>query len=412
MPLPPHWTTHVSRSTGHTYWFNSMTGESRYEAPFAEVESPPAKRARPDESALSAPEGSSTAAAAAVAAAYDARSDVGLAARSVSSILHLKNFNNWVKAVLISEYAPHGCPRVLDLACGKLGDLHKWRLAGVSHYCGVDISGGNVHDGALRFNSLGGSGMRAKLVRADLGAVHLPTAGVLAPGEAFDAVSVQFALHYFFDDELRALRFFRNVADALALGGVFLGTLPDTAQLVRRLRDRDLLGGAPPAFGNALYRVAFTQRAAARQYALGDAPYGVAYDFFLVESVEDSSGGGAGVREYVVPWALLERLAAAAGLEPLARDNFHDFFARHATAHAATLRAMRVLDCEGALSAEEWEVAGLYRVFAFRKVREASAVLPPAAALFPSAPADLPPPPASRAVYHTRVGEADIVDLM
>lgn len=48
----------------------------------------------------------------------------------LSKILHLKNFNNWVKATLVSHYAPKPCERVLDLACGKLGDLHKWRLAG------------------------------------------------------------------------------------------------------------------------------------------------------------------------------------------------------------------------------------------------------------------------------------------
>lgn len=279
-----------------------------------------------------------------------------------------------VKAVLIAEYAPKPCARVLDLACGKLGDLRKWVLAGATHYCGVDISGGNVSDGAARFNALaagggGGARLRAKLVRADLGAVHLQSSGALAAGEAFDAVSVQFALHYFFADEARALRFFRNVADALAPGGVLLGTLPDACQLVRRLRDLDPAPGAPAAFGNALFRAAFTPDAAARQYALGDAPYGVAYDFFLVESVEESGGGGGGVREYLVPWELLERIARAAGLEPLARDNFHDFYARHIAAHGATARAMRVHDGDGSLSDDEWEVAGLYRVFAFRKVR-------------------------------------------
>jgi hypothetical protein len=34
---------------------------------------------------------------------------------------------------------------------------------------------------------------------------------------------------------------------------------------------------------------------------------------------------------------------------------------------------MRALDCEGTLSAEEWEAAGLYRVFAFRRPAEGEA---------------------------------------
>jgi hypothetical protein len=87
---------------------------------------------------------------------------------------------------------------------------------------------------------------------------------------------------------------------------------------------------------HALYRVAFTPDAAARQWALGSQPYGVAYSFYLAESVDN-------VVEYLVrgsslveppgpvlkpptssppppraprqvPWPLLERLAAQAAV--------------------------------------------------------------------------------------------------
>jgi mRNA (guanine-N7-)-methyltransferase len=282
----------------------------------------------------------------AVAAAYDAHEDRGIAGRKASSILHLKNFNNWVKATLIAEYAPRPARRVLDLACGKLGDIQKWRLAGVERYCGVDISGTGIRDGRVRFNTTNAraGAMAAKLVRADLGATLLRGSGVLAPGEAFDVISIQFALHYLFQTEHRALTFFRNVADALAPGGVFLGTIPDAAYLIRRLRD---LPRGQLKFGNSLYYVAFDPATAARQYAIGDAPYGLSYDFFLAESVEH-------VKEYVVPWPLLTRLAAAAGLEPLANDNFHAFYERMRgdPRHATALQSMKVMDCEGTISEE------------------------------------------------------------
>ena len=76
----------------------------------------------------------------------------------------------------------------------------------------------------------------------------------------------------------------------------------------------------------------------------------------------------AGIDEYLVPYALLERLARAAGLEPVARENFHDFFSKFGNekTNRALLGKMGVLDTEGTLGSDEWEVAGLYRIFVFR----------------------------------------------
>ncbi len=66
--------------------------------------------------------------------------------RQQSGAYHFYNFQNWVKSVLIQEYTTRPCPRVLDLACGKLGDLLKWKQAGVTHYVGVDISLGQLRE--------------------------------------------------------------------------------------------------------------------------------------------------------------------------------------------------------------------------------------------------------------------------
>lgn len=129
--------------------------------------------------------------------------------------------------------------------------------------------------------------------------------------------------------------------------------------------DADGLG-----FRNSLFSVRFSPEGAARQWALGREPYGVRYEFALAGAVDH-------VDEYLVPWELLERLAAAAGLVPIARDNFHAFFARwagDASPYRGLLARMGVLDCEGTLSADEWEAAGLYRVFAFQAPLHPAAV--------------------------------------
>lgn len=73
----------------------------------------------------------------------NSRPDVGVVQRQESPIIGLKNFNNWVKSVLITRFAhpvlqkssvTEGRPRggrgkVLDMGCGKGGDMTKWAKA-------------------------------------------------------------------------------------------------------------------------------------------------------------------------------------------------------------------------------------------------------------------------------------------
>lgn len=91
------------------------------------------------------------------------RPEVGVTQRQKSPIIGLKNFNNWVKSVLIAQFAHpvlqgdedegkvqrdgktvfsrnRGGGRVLDLGCGKGGDLNKWQKAKVKEYVGIGKS--------------------------------------------------------------------------------------------------------------------------------------------------------------------------------------------------------------------------------------------------------------------------------
>lgn len=48
----------------------------------------------------------------------------------------MRGFNNWVKSILIRTYLPSSAT-VLDLCCGKGGDLNKWKEGKIKYFVGA-----------------------------------------------------------------------------------------------------------------------------------------------------------------------------------------------------------------------------------------------------------------------------------
>ena len=74
--------------------------------------------------------------------------------RGQTRIYHLRRLNNWVKAEIIQQ-ACRGkeAPSILDLACGKGGDLGKFIRAAPGRYVGVDIAKTSLEDAVERLES-------------------------------------------------------------------------------------------------------------------------------------------------------------------------------------------------------------------------------------------------------------------
>ena len=75
------------------------------------------------------------------------------AAREDSETIFVRKFNNFIKTMLIQEFTNKLGRNlsVLDLCCGKGGDLKKWQKQNVKHYVGCDLSPNSVNEALRRY---------------------------------------------------------------------------------------------------------------------------------------------------------------------------------------------------------------------------------------------------------------------
>ncbi|WFD33308.1 mRNA (guanine-N(7))-methyltransferase [Malassezia cuniculi] len=225
-----------------------------------------------------------------VATHYNNREEVGIIERENSPIIGLKRFNNWVKSAVISmgTKTMSRSIRVMDLGCGKGGDLKKWDKRGLSFMLMVDIASVSVEQARARFEESNFK-WAAHFYSFDCFSVPIGDAvDAEILGKPFDCVSLQFCMHYGWDTEERARTMLDNISRYLRVGGVFVATIPDSETIYARLNaqpDPEAL-----SFGNSKYRVTFNQR-----HPPNDLGFGHQYSFWLEDAVDD-------VPEYVIPW--------------------------------------------------------------------------------------------------------------
>ncbi|XP_056597958.1 mRNA cap guanine-N7 methyltransferase [Triplophysa dalaica] len=327
-----------------------------------------------------------------VATHYNALQERGLAERNRSRIVHMRNFNNWLKSVLIADILDKVKQKkrdvtVLDLGCGKGGDLLKWKKGRIDKLVCADIAGVSIEQCQQRYNDMRRRGhpndrtFAAEFITSDCSR-ELLSEKFRDPELQFDVCSCQFVYHYSFESEQQAETMLRNACERLRPGGFFIGTTPDAYELVKRLEESDT-----NSFGNEVYSVKFQKK---DNYPL----FGCQYDFNLE--------GVVNVPEFLVYFPLFEEMAKKYNMRLVCKKTFREFFEEKVKDeknkvlmqwmqaleqyppdergrlasdslgeydHAKTISENPAVRLPlGTLSKSEWEATSLYLVFVFEKM--------------------------------------------
>jgi len=263
----------------------------------------------------------------------------------------LRDFHNlFVKKLLITSVAKKG-DTLIDLAAGKGGDLPKWIGANLKFVFGVDISRDNIQNrlngacarylgyrkttkimpralfvhgnSSINLRNAAGLysdkdkqitkavfGQGAKDVK-ELGKGVYNQYGVAADG--FNVCSIQFAIHYMFENKESLHNFLRNVSETTAVGGYFIGTSYDGNEIFKLLKDKEI-NESVSIFDNENKLLEITKRYNELEFPDDSSSLGYKIDVFQ-ESINKTFA------EYLVNFKYLTRMLENYGFVPLSKDD-------------------------------------------------------------------------------------------
>jgi SAM-dependent methyltransferase len=143
-----------------------------------------------------------------------------LTVRQASKTIELRIFHNDIKRHLLKSFCKPG-ENLLDLGCGRGGDLQKWNAVGLGSVLAVDLSPEEIQEAQTRRSNVQGE------TRVEFRVLDLAASAQKLSDTPYDIVSCMFAIQYFFCDSSTLDAFFQTVSDNLKEGGYFIGTCPD-----------------------------------------------------------------------------------------------------------------------------------------------------------------------------------------
>lgn len=241
---------------------------------------------------------------------------------------------------------------LLDLACGKGGDLHKWNNNNIKRVVGIDINSNNIYDpkdgACVRYNEFSKK-METFHITSNLEQVdflygdvslNIKTSECMKSEHSrelqqelwkvydkrgFDLISIQFALHYLFESESKLDGFLRNVSENLRAGGLFIGTCFDGNQVYERLKSLnsgESISGESD--GITIYKIKKLYENIGETIPNDSRSIGLPIEVYI-QSINQS------IREYLVSYDVLVKKMAEIHLYPVKTSLFDEIYHKYKT---------------------------------------------------------------------------------
>ena len=146
--------------------------------------------------------------------------------------------------------------KLIEFASGRGGDINRWKKYGYEKVIGIEPVMVSIEEARERFQKVQRPKPKTYFLRGDLSKLIFPdyNAGLeesnknnlakfLPTKYQYDIVSIQFAIHYFFENEISVRTIMQNINDNLNTGGLVIGTCFNGEKIVNKLKGKSKLEG-------------------------------------------------------------------------------------------------------------------------------------------------------------------------
>ena len=255
--------------------------------------------------------------------------------------LQYRNFHNhYIKYQLLYFSSPsyingyvsgsHG--KLLDLCCGKGVDINKIKRARYAEIVGMDID----YDGVKFAEEFWRTRMKTPKPLAFY--IHGDSSKLIWPEQAcafseadkikirkyipskyiFDTISLQFCLHYFFENEITCRTIIQNITDNLKIGGFVIGTTFDGERIYNNLKNTGSIMGKMDS-GDVMWKI--DKKYSTTKLAFTDKKpnFGKEIDVYI-QSI------GQVHKEFLVNFTYLDKIMEEYGFSKIYVKPFEDFY--------------------------------------------------------------------------------------
>ena len=221
---------------------------------------------------------------------------------------------------------------LIEFASGRGGDIPRWKKYGFKKVTAIEYYMVSIEEAKDRFKKVQRPKPYTVFLRGDLSKLIFPNyeAGqtesnkinlkkFLPLQNAFDLLSVQFAIHYFFQNEITVRTIMQNINDNLKVGGLVIGTCFDGEKIFNSLKGKSKLKGIDKN-GDLLWSI--EKKYNIRKLAVTKNSLGREINVF-VKSI------GTEQLEYLVNFNYMDSLFEEYGFKKIKVESFSDIYDRH-----------------------------------------------------------------------------------